>query len=1169
MNNIPSVALALCLSFAASAAPIFRNPLPVPYSNSGLWDLVEADFNGDGHTDLLTTDSSPEPRLTVYLANGSGPLATPVSTPVAGNRHPAIGDFDGDNIIDAVVPSFATQSLVFMHGNGDGTFTAGTSFAIGGNSDAILAGRFNGDAYLDLALTVWQPFSNNYAVAIYFGDGAGHFSAAYAPGIVESLPYIAPVDLNGDNKTDLIGAASILLGDGNGNFTSLAAVAAGDDAVIADFDHDGKLDRAGLTPGGLRVMRGNGNGTFGSPVSYVVEGSSIDGGDVDGDGHLDLITTYNGTVRVLRGKGDGTFHAAERWLSNPWAGLLAVDDFDRDGKLDVITAADIEAPALSFIRGKGDGSFETYRAFGDGPLARAPRALPADMNGDGKQDVVTMQEHSPHGEWDLAVLLNEGTGTLAPPILTATSAKEWSGTPNFVLGDLDGDGNIDAVVLDYYAYEPRAWSLRGNGDGTFAAPLPLNVGTGIAALGQFAGDANLDLYIGSNVSVDVYPGLGNGAFGTAVHSNIAGGSLFGDLNGDGKLDFVTRDIGLARAGINDGAGQFTTQLITNDEITARALGDFNGDGKLDVLFTTYVGTQTRLGNGDGTFGAPIATTIDPVPSYQRNDPITTGDFDGDGVLDVVVGTSVFLGNGDGRFRSRARFRTFELATAHVADMDGNGSPDLVTSNQVTNEIFVLTTRTTNDPTAQSSIALSCDKSSSTYGQLVTCTAIVTGGTVPFTGAVTFALNGVPAAIIAVTNGKALFKTAAIPAGAQTIAATYNGDEYYLPSTDFAAIEVAKATLKLTFSAFPNPAPQGEDVVIRAFLAPAPPFGVPGPGGTIAVRDGETLLGNVVPNSTINVSTLTVGSHLITGDYPGDANYEPATGSYTQKITKPLPSMQLQMTPASNILAGNPVTFRVDFPTSPNVTGTVAFYKDGTFHSFVTIVEGVASIETSFTWGQHSVTAFYHGDETWASASRDVYFEVLIGSWGTPMVLDAKGSYLGSALVRWSRVGGAVSYTLWRKTSSSGAWTVAGSYPASTSTVSVSMPENKTWLFAVTATDGSGNVSTMSAPDLATAILFNDVIQPMKTVSRAQHALELRSAIACVRTFAELGAYPYTNTPAAGIPIRAIDVQEMRIALSQAFSAIGLPAIAFTDPTITPSVTLIRAAHFNELRNVVQ
>ncbi len=769
---------------------------------------------------------------------------------------------------------------------------------------------------------------------------------------------------------------------------------------------------------------------------------------------------------------------------------------------------------MSFVRGNGDGTFQTYRVFIPGTFVTG--GVPADMNGDGKQDVVVQQyrDGDDSKPRDLAVLINDGTGKLAAPILTSI------GTTNagvFEIGDLNNDGRIDAVTITDIN-SPKVRTFLGNGNGTFAAPVVSSISvSGLRKLGHFNGDNQLDLFAGNGT---VFPGLGNGTFGTGISSGYFGNAVFGDLNGDGKLDIVSKGSSNVSVGINDGSGHFAVQVITTEDIEPKALADFNGDLKRDLLSTHYTGAQVRLGNGNGTFGPPLKMVMSPAPSFSTSEPSAVADFDGDGQMDASIGTSVFLGNGDGTFRERARFRTSGGGTTYAADMDGSGSPDLV---MTSGAVFVLLTRTSGDPTAPSSVTLSANKSVAEYAEQVTLTATVTGGATALSGTVTFLLDDVPAAIVEVENGQAVFQSI-FPVGSHTVTAVFH-DENYLPSTTSTGLTITKAKTTVTITGTPNPRPYGQTVYITTSLIAPRPVGAPAPSGTMTLRDGDTPLPVTLVNYRATINTLSIGSHVISVDYPGDANYEPSTASYTQVITKPQPIMDMETTPAI-VMANSPATFTVDFPWSANVTGSVTFSVDGTPHSVVPLQNGVAVFQTSFAWGFHAVTAHYSGDDTWGEVDNTNHVNVHIGPWGTPILIDAVG-HDTSVIVKFSRVAGATSYTLWRKMSLAEPWQlslIASPDPYWETDFIYTIGGLKSALFAVTATDSSGNVSPMSAPTLATTLPFGDDLQPNVTRVQALHLTHLRLAIGAVRTLAGLTAFPYSNTPTSGQPIRATDMQ---------------------------------------------
>ena len=1176
-------------AFGVSAAPVLRNPQLVSVGTDHISQVLCADLNNDGHDDLLVVNSGT--ALAAILDNGTGPFAAPVITPISYSFvKAAVADVNGDGRKDVVGVDFTSKSIVVMLGNGDGSFNAGptSSTALATFANVLAVGDFNGDHLIDIAVGGSTDINGIQNVfAIYFGDGNGHFSGGTTTGVLEDLIGFTAADLNGDGKSDIIaagrGGTTTFVSNGNGTFVAGSRVNDSAFTVLtADFNHDGKIDVAF----GPNTYFGNGDGTLTKSATYfvgVVE--SFAAADLDGDGNVDLIATSSGgAMSVLRGNADGTFKTPSRlFVADVYASNINVADFDRDGKPDVVTAMgdpETNRPSLSFVRGNGDGTFQAYPAaltINAYPSLPSPptykgACVTADMNNDGKPDAVVIQPdpNDPYQlQYNLAVLLNDGTGRLAAPVFTATGMQRWDWNPDFAIADVNHDGKLDAVVLSDYVYKAAGVTLLGNGDGTFGTPIPITVPIfGHPYLADFDGDGIPDLFIGLGSQSTLLHGNGDGTFASGVSINAYDAYYFmlGDVNGDGKLDFVTAPNYGAAAFLNDGSGHFTAQLVTNDEIMAAALADFNSDGKLDLLFRTDTGTQVRFGNGDGTFGAPVAMTMQPAPDREDANPrsVVTGDFDGDGKTDVSFGTTTYLGNGDGTFSSRVRLRSLPITYPNVVDMDGNGSPDLVYLNY-DHDVAVILTRTTSDPTVQSSITLSADATPAQYGKPVTFTATVTGGGIPFTGVVRFAVAGRPVALVTLdADGKAQYTTQ-FSTGSFAITATYTGDEYYIPTTSDLSLNVVKATTTVLIFGFNNPTPQGNIISISSGIssAPAYPFA---PTGTITVREGATVLGSVpATGGTFHPGSLTVGSHVITADYPGDANFEPSSGSYTQVITKPVPFVGLSFSAPGGFVAGSPVTIHAFFLNTTNITGTVSFYASDVLLGTLPLVNGAADIQTSFPWGIPYIQVSYSGDSTWAAAKSPVYgLTIVIGPWGTQPAVRAVGSDHGSVNITWSQIIGAMSYSVWYRTRSIDGWQLFATYQSASGT-SFSIPNNTTWEFAVTATDANGNVSAMSPPDLATTVGFTDpTIAPGVTTAKAQHITDLRTAVGAVRTFAGLGAFAYTTTPSAGQPIRTTDILELRTALSQARNAIGLP-ISFSDSTLTPGVTPIRAAHIIELR----
>jgi hypothetical protein len=466
------------------------------------------------------------------------------------------------------------------------------------------------------------------------------------------------------------------------------------------------------------------------------------------------------------------------------------------------------------------------------------------------------------------------------------------------------------------------------------------------------------------------------SFGPAVSykSGTEGGNtlLMGDLNGDGKIDYISGSFGKVTAVLNDGSGHFTGRRVSTRDVAAAALADFDRDGKLDIFCLTFGAMEVLRGNGDGTFGEPVRIVTDVYPDPVPARPVATGDFDGDGNLDVVIGSTIYLGGGDGTFRSRTRFRITYVQSIDVADMDGNGSADVVA---LTPDVAVLLTRTGADPSLRPVITLSSETE-----EPARFIATVKGDGAVLTGSVLFVVDDRPAAVVPVDRYGVPEFVPQLTAGAHVITATYVGDENYLPSTATVNVAIEKARLRLEITSEENPSIAGRMFRVDVALVPNGPSSVPGlPTGSITLREGNTPLA-VVMNG-VAFLLLPAGTHVITADYAGDANFESATASYTQEVISVAPSLQIEMTPPSNAVAGKPIVFRTIVTST--ATGSIWFYADNVLRGIVPMKNGAAELAMTFVAGTHDVLALYSGDENYRSSRKSIRVTVGTGTSSSP------------------------------------------------------------------------------------------------------------------------------------------------------------------------------------------
>lgn len=179
---------------------------------------------------------------------------------------------------------------------------------------------------------------------------------------------------------------------------------------------------------------------------------------------------------------------------------------------------------------------------------------------------------------------------------------------------------------------------------------------------------------------------------------------------------------------------------------------------------------------------------------------------------------------------------------------------------------------------------------------------------------------------------------------------------------------------------------------------------------------------------------------------------------------------------------------------------------------------------------------------------------------TPTNLIATAAGTTQVNLTWNGVPGASFYEVWRSVDGS-AFALAGS-PAGPSFLDTNVVAGKTYLYRVRA----GSTSPFSNTDAATTIVFTDEpLVAQSTIIKAIHITQLRTAVNAMRGSASLAPLAADPTIGVGLVVRAQHITALRIALDEARAAIGMPALAYTDGTLT----IIKAAHVQELRNGVK
>ncbi len=318
---------------------------------------------------------------------------------------------------------------------------------------------------------------------------------------VSAVPHpwsVAVGDFNHDGKLDFADSDSnlqIFLGNGDGTFQSPLNYLVGTSTLFvtaADLNHDGKLDLAVADLNGLYILMGNGDGTFQTPVLYTTPCLPlfVSVGDFTGDHKPDLLVAYSSGnclfVSVFPGNGDGTFQPAPINTTTSYnpAGT-AVGDFNSDGKLDIAIGEQFGTLSqVEIMPGNGDGTFSPGAIY---PVGSFPIDVTAvDLRSNGKLDLAIATLYG-----GTAVLLGNGDGTFTPGVGLATPDADW-----VLSADFNGDGKPDLAVAEQ-SFPAGVNILLGNGDGTFQSPVFYLEGAeaNFAAAGDFNGDRKTDLLV--------------------------------------------------------------------------------------------------------------------------------------------------------------------------------------------------------------------------------------------------------------------------------------------------------------------------------------------------------------------------------------------------------------------------------------------------------------------------------------------------------------------------------------------------------------------------------------------------------------------------------------------------------------------------------------------------
>lgn len=639
--------------------------------------------------DVMMPDAgSVTPSCSGHVGFPGLPLANPftqIPTSFQGLSDEAVGDLDGDGILDLLITE--TNALFVAKGRGDGTFEPGTLYVASPASVtyAIHVADVNGDGKSDVVVANTQY--NTIGVFLNQGGGVLAAPATYAAGTEPE--YLDLGDLNGDGYPDVAvmdgdtatPQIRVLLNDKAGGFgtsTTYSGASFEGGIVVKDVNGDGKPDVIAGGDSAVSVYINQGTGALAQPVSYSLPfQTALAVGDVTGDGKPDIVaragslTEVMEPVSVLANNGDGTFAAHVDYPAGQRGEFLKVVDLDGDGRDDVVTD-DLNDSSVLVLHSEGSGGLAAPVAY----YAKPDVLAVGDVNGDRKPDILS-------GYQGVQILLNHGDGTFPGEFeLVGGNTGPTSSFGGLAVFDADRDGHVDLLLGRL-----QSWDMfPGNASGDFGAPRTVPIAGAAPIPADLNGDDWPDLVMAAaNQNIAVYLNDGTGNYGAAHTSSAPAYRTtlrLADVNRDGKEDLVSAISSPSSNSVDiqlgDGTGAFAAPVVyPSPQAYALAVGDLDHDGWPDaVVGTRQLQIATLLNQKNGTFGAGGTVDIEADDGY-----LAIADLNHDGKPDVVTPSHVLLGNGDGTLQAPTRVADYALRGLGMpmvlADLDGDQNLDLV------------------------------------------------------------------------------------------------------------------------------------------------------------------------------------------------------------------------------------------------------------------------------------------------------------------------------------------------------------------------------------------------------------------------------------------------------------------------------------------------------------
>jgi len=404
---------------------------------------VYADFSGDGLIDISYVLSL-ENKILIHTGDGEGNFSAPlvIDNP-SRPRRPIVADVNADSHPDFITSNSNPDGISIFLADGAGGFNS--PILIDEPSDLLIAGLFNDDPFIDLAVMKSVATAND-RITILLGDGSGNFNPGPVVPIGNGTGVMTLVDLNADGNLDIFMHRTnfwsytaiprpgfgkenmVVFGDGSGNFSApleidLASTSS-QTILLRDFNNDGHIDLVYERFDSIHIHFGDSTGAFSGALNIRAPNAfRILADDLDSDGFVDLLITRiipgssNRDVARMINDGTGLLNSPEQVIPpGPYSGLV-LDNVDDDMIPDFLAEKQNESGSMIVARGRArgnspDGDFSLLEAHPEGGFTRSMKdGMRVEFDAAGRQTEVTDRNgQSTHYGWNEAGQLSSITG---------------------------------------------------------------------------------------------------------------------------------------------------------------------------------------------------------------------------------------------------------------------------------------------------------------------------------------------------------------------------------------------------------------------------------------------------------------------------------------------------------------------------------------------------------------------------------------------------------------------------------------------------------------------------------------------------------------------------------------------------------------------------------------